>query len=354
MEFGLFYTFENPQEWGVPTSEVWREILSQIILAEELGYDSVWISEHHFDRNHFPSPSVRLGAIAAKTHKIKLGQSVALLPLHHPLEVAEDGAVLDVISDGRFELGVGIGYVGKEFDVFGVPWRQRGSRMDEELSILKGLWTNETFSYEGRYFKLDEVSLWPRPVQKPHPPIWVAALTPKAAERAGRHGCHLSGLRDPETFRVYEEALRRSGHDPKDFARATVRLTHVAETWEQAWENCAPHMLHVMAVHMPPLKEAGLYEDREGGSMGMRVLPPPSELPELAASGKAHFCETPLMAGTPEDMIKEVEEVRKAGITHMQLWMQLGGIDPRKTRSSIRLFAKEVMPLFRDSLARNS
>jgi len=352
MDFGLMFAFENPKEWEVPTTEVCRETLSQIVLSEELGYDTVWLAEQHFDRDWLPCSFTIFGAIAAQTHEIKLGQSVTILPYHHPLQIAEEAAIVDVLSNGRFQLGLGLGYLVELFDAFGIPRRERASRMEEGLEIIKGCFLNDPFSFEGQHYKFHDVSLWPKPVQKPHPPIWVGAVVPKAAERAARHGCHLAGG-SPEAFQAYDQTLRRNGMDPKDFNKAGYRVVHIAETREQAWEYCAPHILHRMARYAAEYKtipdyKTGIFEGKEGGAFGVETLPSSSELPELAKAGKINFFGDPFLVGTVEDVIQGVEEAKKEGLTHLQLWMQIGGIDPRKTRNSIRLFAKEVMPLFRN------
>ena len=179
MEFGVYLSLENPKEWAVSLPEVTREWLYQIELAEDLGYDSVWVTEGHFDPDWFPSTFVLCGAIAARTTTIQLGQSVTILPLFHPVQVAEDAAVVDVLSDGRFSLGVGVGFANEEFATFQIPRLERGPRMEEGLEILKGCLTHPTFGYTGKYYQFEPINFWLRPVQRPHPPIWAAAMVPK-------------------------------------------------------------------------------------------------------------------------------------------------------------------------------
>ena len=351
MDFGVYFALENPEQWQVPTTEVWQDVMSQMQLAEDLGYDSIWIAEHHFDRDWFPSSSTLCGAIAAVTHRVKFGQSVTILPLYHPVQVAENAAVADILSNGRFQLGVGVGYVPEEFATFGIPRGERGSRMEEGLEIIKGCFLNESFSYNGRHYKIDKVKLWPRPVQKPHPPIWMATVSPKSAERAARQECNYNGPANPEMISVYDEALRRYGRDPKDFARAAFLVTYIAETREKAWEDCAPHVLQKMAGYAAryrtlPDYRSGAFQGMEGGGFGLETLPFANELSELAMAGKVHFLWSPFLVGTVGDVIQGLEAVGKMGINLVHLWMQIGGIDPRKTRNSMRIFAKEVMPHF--------
>ena len=348
MNFGLILTGENPQPWQVPSAQLYRSMLNQAVLAEELGYDSVWTAEHHGTDEYWPAQFPVLAAIAARTSCIRIGTYIVILPLYHPLQVAEEAATLDALSDGRFDLGVGQGYVVEEYAAYGISRRERPSRMEEGLTILRGLWEQETFSFEGKHFKVAPFSLRPRPVQ-PRLPIWVAGRTEKAIDRAARHGCHLAGAGSATAAQLYDASLRRHGRDPKDFYRATLRLVYLADTRERAWEECAPHVLHRMKVYTEKLNEAG--DDRRAGTdgyFGVDPLPPPEGL--RTAQG-LQFFGAPLIIGTPEDAIQEITRSREeADVTHLVMWMQIGGIDLRRAEHSMRLFAKEVIPHFRGRL----
>ena len=353
MEFGIYLSFENPKEWELPLTEVCRESLYQVQLAEELGYDSVWLTEGHFDPDWFPSTFVLCGAIAERTTTIRFGQSVTILPLFNPVQVAENAAVVDVLSGGRFSLGVGGGFAHEEFATFQIPRLERGARMEEGLEILKGCLTHPTFGYSGKYYQFEPIDFWPRPVQRPHPPIWAAAMVPKTARRAARHGCHLDGSGDPELMRIYDETLVQNGYDPKDFGKATFRMVHIADSREKAWAECAPHVRHKMAGYSEKYKilpdyETGIFKGREGGAFGLDTIPSATELAELALAGKVHFFGAPFLIGTVDDVIREMEEAEQNGVTLMRLWMKFGGIDPKKTRNSMRTFAREILPLFRN------
>ena len=153
MQFGLMYDFRNPPPWQIPFGQLYAETLDQIRAVEALGYDSVWVTEHHFtDDGYLPSVLTAAAAIAAVTQRVKIGTSVLLLPLFHPLHVAEDGAVVDIISNGRFIFGPGLGYKLDEFYAFGVNPRHRPCLMDESLEIITRAWTEQRFSYTGRHF----------------------------------------------------------------------------------------------------------------------------------------------------------------------------------------------------------
>ena len=354
MKFGLCFFAENPPEFHVPETENYQHVLESSVLAEELGYDNVWVAQHHFDPQYPANPFILCAAIAARTKRIRIGTNIVILPLSHPLIVAENAAMIDVLSNGRFDLGVGVGYEKREFATLGIPRKERASRMEEGLEVINGLFTQSPYSFEGRHFRLDEVNMLPRPVQRPHPPIWVAAerrptdnKIPPAIERAARHGCHLTGPREPEMLETYDRALRKYGHDPKDFFKCSILTGYVAETREQAWKDYAPHVLIQMKGYLHKYTEAGVFSNMPDGMFGGGGVPTAEELPKLVEAGKAHFLGKPFVVGTPEDAIEAVKEDQELGCTHIAMWMQIGGIDPRKTRRSMRLFAEEVMPHFR-------
>ncbi len=186
---GVWYDFRNPARWRQPWPAFYRETLDQIAAAEDLGFDSVWLSEHHFtDEGYLPSMPAVLGALAERTSRVRLGTAVLLAPLHHPLRLAEDLAVVDQLSGGRLDVGIAPGYRPKEFTVMGVPKRERGGRTDETIELLRLAWTGEPFSYSGRHFEFTDVVVTPPPAQQPGPPIWIGGSSIAAARRAGRYG----------------------------------------------------------------------------------------------------------------------------------------------------------------------
>ena len=151
----------------------YTEALEEVTKAEELGFDSVWMEEHHSVTNHYwPSPLVVLAGFATRTSRLTLGTDILVAAFHNPVRLAEDAAVLDVMSGGRFTLGIAIGYKPDEFSLYGVELEKRGARFEEQLAIIKGLWTQERISFKGAYYTVDG-RLEPKPVTKPHPPIWI-------------------------------------------------------------------------------------------------------------------------------------------------------------------------------------
>jgi probable F420-dependent oxidoreductase len=195
-------------------SSVWGGLADLAIVsasyAEELGFDSIWLSEHHFsDEGYLPCLPAVLGALAASTTRARLGTAVLLAPLHHPLRLAEDLAVIDQLCGGRLDVGVAPGYMPGEFAAIGVPKSERGTRTDETLEILKLAWRGEPFSYAGRHFRFDVVTVLPPPVQQPGPPVWVGGSSLTSARRAARHGAGFmpdSGA-GPEIYDTYRSGL---------------------------------------------------------------------------------------------------------------------------------------------------
>lgn len=188
MRFGLHYLLSCADEQS--PVERYQETLEQATRAEALGFESVWPVEHHFHPavSVSPCPMLLLAAVAARTRTLRLGTAIVQLPLAHPLRVAEEVATLDVLSGGRVEFGVGRGGNPAHFAGFGVPMAERRDRMGEALEYLRQAWTGAPFSFRGRFFEADGLTLAPRPVQRPHPPVRVAANSAETAEWAGRAG----------------------------------------------------------------------------------------------------------------------------------------------------------------------
>ena len=187
--------------------------------AEAAGFDSVWLGEHHNSTLLYPAPLVGLAAIAARTRRVRLGTGVLLLPLYHPLAVAEEAAMVDVVSRGRLILGVGAGYAPEEFTAFGVSMKERGSRLDEAVPLIHRLWSEDAVSHAGRHYRIGSATLRPRPVQRPRPPIWFAGWVEAALRRAGRLGDAWLGGPSAKLdelagcVRMYREAMRTAGRD---------------------------------------------------------------------------------------------------------------------------------------------
>ena len=346
LNFGLLLAFRNPPKWRRPWTDIYEEHINQAALAESLGYDEIWLTEHHFCEDGWaPSLLPIASAIAMKTTTIRIGTFVILLPLgKHPLQVVEDATTVDIISKGRLDLGLGLGYRVPEYAGYGIPREERAGRMDEGLEIIQKAWREDTFSFSGNYYKLENVSLMPKPVQQPHPPIWNAVMGKKPADRAARFGCHVAGTGGEKLQRYYDDALVRHGHKPEDFMVSQLRLVYVAPTRDQAWDDAQEHAHYMMDTYDKWLKEAADVKWFQE-TMSVPDMPPPEKLRD--APGLSFF-EAPLIVGTPDDAIREIERYQKASrVTHLVMWTQLAGMDPRKAEASMKLFAEEVLPHFR-------
>ena len=165
-----------------------EQTLRECEQAEAAGFDSIWLGEHHNHPLLYPAPLIALSAVASRTRSIRLGTGVLLLPLYHPVMVAEEAAMVDVISRGRLILGIGAGYAPEEFASFGFSIKERGSRLEENAALLERLWTEENVTHRGRHYQLENVTVAPRPVQRPRPPIWFGAWAEPAIRRAARLG----------------------------------------------------------------------------------------------------------------------------------------------------------------------
>jgi alkanesulfonate monooxygenase SsuD/methylene tetrahydromethanopterin reductase-like flavin-dependent oxidoreductase (luciferase family) len=338
MKFGLMQDFRNPARWRRPFPELYRKILDQVVRAEELGYDNVWLTEHHFaDDGYNPSLMPTAAALAARTATIRIGTFVLLLPFQHPVRVAEDAACVDIWSNGRFDLGVGQGYSYKEFDAMRMRREERSSRLGEGVELIKRLWTEEKVTFEGRFTQVREMTLAPRPVQRPHVPIWIGARTEKATRRVARRGCNLLATIGPDPAPWYVDELKKLGRNPADCSIAQLRMVYVAETEDQAWEESQDHIFSMMEFYGDILAEA----NDAPGDKDVFPFKSPREL-RHSPFGKA------VMIGTPEQVAAKLEQFRANFLcTHFIMSTQLPGLDPAKAAKSLELFATEVMPAFR-------
>jgi alkanesulfonate monooxygenase SsuD/methylene tetrahydromethanopterin reductase-like flavin-dependent oxidoreductase (luciferase family) len=323
---------------GQSLAALYRDHLEEAVLAEELGFDCVWASEHHFSPDAWsPAPFPFLAAVAARTERVRLGTYVLLLPLHNPLRIAEDVAVLDNISGGRVDLGVGVGSSPAEFRTFGVPIEGRLGRTFEALRIIERCFAGEAFSHEGKYYTFPDVHMTTTPVQRPGPPILVAAMGEQSVAWTARRGYGMAAGAG-RGHDQYLAALRQHGHDPATRIVASIPIrVHLAETRDEAWDDAEAglhQVLYFYRTHGNP--EAG---SRGAGPLG--ALPPVGEFRDVPGIGHGG---APFAVGTPDDALKMLEAYRGLGLTHLSLNLHQPGQDSQSVRRSLRLFARELMP----------
>jgi probable F420-dependent oxidoreductase len=333
MKSSLIYSYQIEYDDGLRT---FTESLEQMALAEQYGFDTVLVSEHHLVENgYFPAPMVTNGAIAMRTKSLRIGPGVLLLPLYNPLHVAEHGAVVDVISDGRYVLGVGQGYRPEEFAAFQVPLTDRPARMREGVEAIRALWTQPVASYHGKHFNFDNCMVRPTPKQKPAPPIWIAAKMKRAVELAGRVGD--AWFADPitpldvlkERMTDYKTVREKKGLPTSGFDFPLMREVYCAETDEQAWAEAKEPVLYIYREYL----EWGHMLDEHGQPV------PPSDERALNLLRKR------FIIGSPETCIRECQMYGKElGVTNVIMRMKFPGLSHRRVLNSIKLWGEKVMP----------
>ena len=335
MEFGVAYTIGS--EPGRPLRQGFAAALKEIQFAEKLGMTTMMISSQHFEENDIlPSPFVACSFIAAQTKKIRLGPGILLFPLaYNPIHVAEDGAVFDALSDGRLNFATGQGFRKEEFAGFGISRKERPSRVREGTNIIRKLWTEDHVSHDGQYWKLNDVTLRPKPVQKPNPPIWVSAETESAVRIAGEVGD--GWFADPKqpmaivrrNAKAFHEEYRKAGRDPKRAEIGIWREFYVSETDKKAWEEAGNTMREEFAKY---LSWSHLVDD-EG-----KIIPPHRTdlLDDLVRDR--------FVIGGPERCIEALKEYKEVGVTNFVAHIQFVGLPTELVQKAMRLLMEKVAP----------
>jgi alkanesulfonate monooxygenase SsuD/methylene tetrahydromethanopterin reductase-like flavin-dependent oxidoreductase (luciferase family) len=350
MKFGLFYLFSD--FGNIPQDQLFHEILEEIEYGEELGFDSVWLPEHHFAvYGMLGNPMTLAAAIARRTRRMQIGTAVMVLPFHHPLRLAEDAALVDVLSQGRLLLGLGRGYQPPEFHGFGIPQHASREMFLESFEILQRALSGEKFVYEGKFWHIQEpTEIFPKPIQKPHPPFYLAAISPSTYDIAARLGLPL--LRSPQfsnldtvarTFDAYKAQMRQYGYDPDTLDQPLSVRVYVAPTDEEAKPETrhALWFYHLLATLLPGApgrpKPAGYEHYPQDPAVLSRVT-----LEDVWERGTCF--------GSPERVIRLMQRyMERSGTTHWMVQMRIGGLEHDKVLRSMELFAREVMPALREA-----
>jgi alkanesulfonate monooxygenase SsuD/methylene tetrahydromethanopterin reductase-like flavin-dependent oxidoreductase (luciferase family) len=327
MDVGIVLTARNYPPRPRPIADIYAEVIEEAVLAEELGFSHVWLTEHHLSPDQWcPSPLVLLSAIAARTKSIRLGTYVMLLALQqNPLKLAEDIATLDNISGGRFDFGFSPGNFQKELDGFGVPRAEIFGRARETLEIIERAFNEQEFSYEGKYFKYDRVSDPPKPTQRPFP-MYSGSYGPKNVVQAAQRGYHcLSGLVFDVTER-HEAAWVEAGRDRNDLRVISgPHFIHMSDSVDQAWREAAPHLHAFFNVY--PKEKMPWFPDR-----------PEDVTRDFVGYG------TPYAFGTPADALEVYRRYNGRRCDELALIFNMPGLSTASVRRSMERFAKEAMP----------
>jgi alkanesulfonate monooxygenase SsuD/methylene tetrahydromethanopterin reductase-like flavin-dependent oxidoreductase (luciferase family) len=346
MEFGIFHEFERRP--GVGETETFDDAFALVDAAEERGLDAVWLAELHFSpqRSVLSAPLTIASAVAARTKRIKIGTAVQVLPLHHPLRLAEDTATIDHISRGRLIFGVGRSGFATTYRTYGVSYAESRDRFAETLDIVTRAWTEPTFSYDGAYFQFHNVCLVPKPYQKPHPPVRVAATSPDTFPAIGKLGypifaaVRLGTLAELEpNIAAYRHAYREAGHPGTGqvFLRVPV---YIADTGEQARAEPEESIIGFYRQLGRQLEasatEAGAraVEDRAGRGHRLQTISYDEVLRDK------------VIVGTPGEVADRLTGLREElGLDGILAELNCGGLVPReRVLRALQLLCAEVMP----------
>jgi alkanesulfonate monooxygenase SsuD/methylene tetrahydromethanopterin reductase-like flavin-dependent oxidoreductase (luciferase family) len=322
MRVGLYLDMRNPQAWAADPAQLYGFTLEMCEEAERLGIDSIWVSEHHgFDDGYLPQPLTMLSAIAARTSRVRLGTAILIAPLHLAVEIAEQAAIVDIISGGRLDLGLGAGYRAPEFDLYGTDLARRYAENDARVGEIRRLW--------------DEGIVTPGPVQE-RVPIWMGYQGPKGARRAGVLGENLLSL-DARIYPQYREGLIAGGHDPGVARMAGGVQSWVSEDPDTDWPLVSKHLGYQIDSYLRHMVQ------------GTDAPPPrPTDPDKLRRRdprqplGYFHY-------GTPQDVAgKVLSFVADAPVDTVFFWASLGGMPEKEVTKQVELVCSQLAPLLRD------
>ena len=348
MDFGLFFLMQRDEQWS--EQAVYDSDMQQMLAAEALGYHSVWIAEHHFnDYGLCPAPPVLAGYVAARTSTLRLGMGVSLLPLHHPIDLAEQLAVLDVVSGGRLEVGLGRGGTLQDYQTFRSERADARLRVEEGVALIRQCWTGAAFDFAGRFHSAERVHVRPRPAQRPHPPLYIACNSEDSVLSAARLGLPtLSSFFVPleELVRrrgLYREAARGAGRSEAEIEALErqgwgMRVVHIAPSREEALRTTEPPFMGYQQ------KMSRLRSDGTGGSVPNsfdRTLLRLRSFQDYLSDGWA-------LIGTAAEVREGLQRfVEATGYERLLLLMALPGLPTAAALRSMRLFASDVAPALR-------
>ena len=351
MKFGLFYLPTYMPEIRDAHTH-YHNMVEQVVYADRIGIDYAWMVEHHFVRHGglLPANYAFLAYLAARTERIRLGTGATILPLNDPVRVAEQAAALDQLSKGRFDFGVGRGFIRDEFDAFGVPMKQSRERVEQGVALIKKAWCEPTLEFEGGFRPpMTDLPILPPVYQKPHPPIWVACLlSPESFEWTAREGhnllyvaYHVDHEIAVERIGWYRDALHDAGRRIEDHEICCVYHAHFLAEGDDSRLEAAVHgpmddyaAAGLEATRKPADSEAYKgYEQRDAGQRRFTF--------------ESYFPGRVLMGG-PEQAIERIGILSEIGITQIGMLVDFGSLAQTEIMRSLEIFGKEVLPHVRD------
>ncbi|MEQ9452431.1 MAG: LLM class flavin-dependent oxidoreductase [Pseudomonadales bacterium] len=329
MNFGLWYDFRNPAQWRQPFDEFYAANFAQIRAAEGLGFDSIWLTEHHFcEDGYTPSPLVLAAAIGAQTERMRIGTNLMLLPLHDPVRLAEDAATLSLATGGRFDLGLGIGYRQLEFDQFGRKLSHRPSMMEEGIEIIRRGWSGEAVNFSGKRFSVGDLKITPAPVIAPQ--LLLGGMAEPAIARAARIGDGFlctGGI----GLDLYAEALTTAGKSPQEGNAVLGCWAIIAEDPEKEAQRIGEHALYQTNEYI------------KWGAFGPPDETPLFETPQAAIENGLYELWDANMA------ISKLKELMTAYpmLSDIHFWAQFPGESIESGSARMAYIAREVLPALR-------
>ena len=352
LQFGLWDSFGvNEMARSPVAADIYEDHIRQVQVAEQLGYNSYFIIEHQNSHvGQITAPSVYLAAVAQHTSVIRIGTMIYQLPLHNPMRLAEEAAMLDHLSRGRLDFGAGLGTHEHEFMRWNTPFEERREMGNESLEIILKAWTEDTVTYDGKYWQLDEALPFPKPYQMPHPPVWYAAHSTTSLEYAAKQNFHVSQNLDvdeviAEKFDLYREAWKQCKHAGPMPQAFLMRPVHVAETDEKARTEAEPRILEADSLGSQDIAQTRIgfrgntdtatRSDRARGSAEQR-----NSYDWRIENGLA-------IVGSPETVRRKLEKDLKVfGYDVFCANHQIGTMPFDQVSSSLKLFGEEVIPAF--------
>lgn len=322
MNIGLYFDLRNPPEWPADPAQLYGFTLEMCEEADRLGCHSIWLTEHHlFDDGYLPQPLTFASAVAARTRRVRIGTGITIAPLHHPVELAEQAAVVDTVSGGRLDLGLGAGYRVPEFDLYGADISTRYRTTDERARELRRLWSAG--------------GVTPRPVQDPLP-IWMGYQGPGGARRAGLLGEGLLSF-EPALWPVYRDALSEAGHDPRAGRMAGGAQGWVSADPDRDWPLVSKHLAHQLNTYRRYMVE--------GTEQPLPRPVDPDRLRNREPKGPLSY----FAFGTPEEMAAWLRDhTAGAPVETVYLWASISGMAQATVAEHVRVVCTELIPLLAD------
>ncbi|MBT4934743.1 MAG: LLM class flavin-dependent oxidoreductase [Rhodospirillaceae bacterium] len=334
MDVGVFLGTQHPGEADM--RQEFENHLEQTRAIRDAGFDALWLAQHYLTHpDQFFQTTPLLARLAAETGDMKVGTNILVLPLHNIVDIAEQYATLDIITGGRLIVGVALGYREKEYENFGVVKKTRGRLFSEQVDALKLLWEQDDACFEGEFINFEGLSIRPKSLQKPRPPLWIGAAANPGIKRAALKGdawiatsmTTISAIKEQADY--YRQVRKEAGLEPNKGFTKCVEL-YVAETREKAFEEGAPYLAHK-------------YKAYYSWGMGKNVPGESGEDLSMEELVKDRF-----VIGSPEDCIKGCQAHRdELGCDHLLVRMNFPGIPQQHVMKAIRLFGEEVLPHIR-------